>query len=106
MGLFIIRARFRAQTPSEEVFRSAVHAWLGSTDAIDSVQISGAVLSVTFSMDAVVHAYISKAIVELEGECVDGSGNVVAAKLPSFVERPWPRWSIWHRLYFRLRKGP
>jgi len=102
MGLFLIQAQFRNGAPNAQIFRSAVQALLGSTSSLDSVDVAEMRLSVTLLPDAVSQAYVTKAIVDLGGECVDGSGKVIAAALPRFVERPWYRWPLWKRAIFRL----
>jgi|SRR6185369_8518812 len=102
MGLFLIQAQFRNGAPSAATVRSTVQALLGSTRSLDSVDVEDTRISVTFSPDTVSQAYITKAILDLGGECVDGSGKVIDSTLPHFVERPWYRWPLWRRAIFRI----
>src|SRR4051812_21759904 len=102
MGLLLIQAQFRDGAPSERTFRGAVEALLGSTRSLDSVDVEETRISVTCSLDAVSRAYVTKALLDLGGDCVDGSGEVMASTLPRFTGRPWHRWPLWKRVIFRV----
>ncbi len=103
MGLILIQAQFRGGAPEASTFREAVRALLGSTNALDAVESEQTLLNVTLLPDAIAQAYITKAIVDLGGECIDSSGNVTRSSGPRYVERPWRQWPLWKRAIFRVR---
>lgn len=102
MGLVLIQARFDRGAPGADAISKEVERQLGSTRALDSVEMHGEFVNILLSPDSVARAYVIKAILELGGECVDGAGKRADASLPRYVGRPWSQWPFWKRALFRI----
>jgi hypothetical protein len=102
MGLVLIQARFKREAPQIEAIKAEIERQLGTTASVDSIDISDDVTNILLVPDAVVQAYVAKAIIQLGGECVDGACNPTQASLPGYVSRPWPQWPLWRRVLFRI----
>lgn len=102
MGLVLIQARFKREPPPARAIEAEIRHQLGSTKAIDSIEIDDDVANILLEPSTLVQAYVSKAVMNLGGECVYSAGHLPESSLPKYVNAPWLQWPLWRRVLFRM----
>jgi hypothetical protein len=103
MGLFLIRAKFEGEPPTEQTFRAELLRELGDISGLEGFDVDGKLVEVRTMMDATTYPYAIKVLLRLGGNYVDAlTLEPREPKLPAFVERRWRDWSLWARARIRL----
>ncbi len=104
MGLFVIKARFASEAPSESELRAALHAIVGLSDGLDSITQSGRELQICVDMEPVTRPYLLRILREKGATIVAfDTGLPIEVELPSYVHSPWRALPLWKRV--RIRAG-